>query len=114
MWSDWSTSEVEKHLGEIRSLLGNFFLRVTSKAIQTKVASAPDPKPSLYEISVSGTYQALKELLITLEALGTNVKSSMDNLEVADAIDHIMFCLKQVSTPHYQRILRTLLYHSPG
>lgn len=118
MRSDWSTSEVEKHLAEISSLLGNFFLRVTSKAIQTKVASAPDPKSTLSEIAASGTYPALKELLATLEALGTNVKSSMDNLEVADAIDYIMFCLKQVSAPHppipphCQRILKTLLYYS--
>ena len=120
MRSDWSTSEVEKHLAEISSLLGNFFLRVTSKAIQTKVASAPDPKSTLSEIAASGTYPALKELLATLEALGTNVKSSMDNLEVANAIDYIMFCLKQVSAPHppipphCQRILKTLLYYSPG
>lgn len=94
---DWSTSEAEKHLDEIRSLLGNFFLRVASKAIQTKAASAPDPKPTLSEIAASGTYPALKELLGTLETLGPNVRSSMDKLEVADAIDHIMVCLKQVS-----------------
>ena len=90
---------------------GQFLFARNIQTVQTKV---PDPKPTLSEISASGTYPTLKELLITLEALGTNVKSSMYSLEVADAIDHIMFCVKQVSASHSQRILGTLLYHSPG
>jgi methionyl-tRNA synthetase len=101
--SDWSTEQAEKHLNEIRSLLGNFFLRITSRAIQSRLSSVPNPRPELSEIS-SSTYQPgniihqhNRQVLDTLEQLGSRVKSNLDDLEVAEALEQIVLCLKQVS-----------------
>jgi methionyl-tRNA synthetase len=99
---DWSSEQADKHLDEIRSLLGNFFLRIMSQAIQSKLSLVTDPKPTLSEMS-SSTYlpgdtahEHNRRVLVMLQNLGSSVRSSLECLEVAEALDQIMLCLKQV------------------
>ena len=92
-------SEVEKRLGEIRAI--SFCAQHPNDSNQS-TRSQTDVIRDL-------SFWYIPDAEGTLEALGSNVKSSMYSLEVADAIDHTMFCVKQVSASHSQRILRTLL-----
>ena len=99
---DWSSTQAEKHLNEIRSLLGNFFLRITSRTMQSKLSLVTDPRPTLYEMS-SSTYlpgdtahEHNRQVLDMLKNLGASVRSNLECLEVAEALDQIILCLKQV------------------
>ncbi|KAH7912233.1 tRNA synthetases class I (M)-domain-containing protein [Hygrophoropsis aurantiaca] len=47
---DWSQEQLEKHADEIKSLLGNFFLRITSNAIAARVAQAPVPSKTFADL----------------------------------------------------------------
>jgi hypothetical protein len=38
---DWSQEQLDKHSKEIQSLLGNFFLRITSRKIQSRIDGVP-------------------------------------------------------------------------
>lgn len=103
---DWSTEQAKKHFYEIRSLLGNFLLRTTSGAIQHKISTLSDPIPKLPDISSSSylpddaLHQYNRHVLATLQNLGSNVRSSLDGLKVAEALDQIMLCLKEVRIYH--------------
>jgi hypothetical protein len=61
-----------------------------------------DPRPTLSEIS-SPTYlpgdtvhEHNRQVLVMLKTLGSSVRSNLECLEVAEALDQIMLCLKQV------------------
>ncbi|KZP19418.1 hypothetical protein FIBSPDRAFT_1045598 [Athelia psychrophila] len=100
---DWSPVQAEKHLDEIRSLLGNFFLRITSKAIAGKLNTLSDSAPSLAELA-SASYLAEsgegekhthnREVLASLETLGDTARGYLENMEVAEALDAIVARLK--------------------
>ena len=92
---DWSEEQIDKHRKEIQSLLGNLFLRITSIAIQTRILSV-QPR-TLAEISkdeVEGSPNRL--LLNSLFELPDKFKTSMDNLEVSDALKLIIDVLRMV------------------
>ncbi|EGO28063.1 hypothetical protein SERLADRAFT_462513 [Serpula lacrymans var. lacrymans S7.9] len=98
---DWSHDQLEKHGEEIRSLLGNFFLRITSKAIQSRIASASPL--SVHQLTTQ-TYSGedlLKTgnigVLTSLRELGPTVRKNIGLLEVGDALDAIILCLKQAN-----------------
>ncbi|KAF7975153.1 hypothetical protein HWV62_10325 [Athelia sp. TMB] len=99
---DWSPEQAEKHLDEIRSLLGNFFLRITSKAIAAKLGTLSDPAPSLAALAdpaYLGEAEKEKhlhncEVLTSLDGLSDTVRGHLENTEVAEALDAIIARLK--------------------
>ena len=94
-WPDWSQDQVEKHHKEIQSLLGNFFLRITSQTIQMRMAGAPHL--SLEEIYADEASLALIRTLIqATRELPEKVKRYMDALEMADALGAVMELLRLV------------------
>ncbi|KAF9242666.1 tRNA synthetases class I (M)-domain-containing protein [Melanogaster broomeanus] len=87
---DWSEEQLRKHGDEIRNLLGNYFLRVTSKSIKQRVETA-----SHYLSATSSTSMrkledckpSTNEEIITLvDNLAGLVSGNMRNLEVAEAL----------------------------
>ncbi|KAF9463674.1 tRNA synthetases class I (M)-domain-containing protein [Collybia nuda] len=88
---DWSREQLDKHNKELQSLLGNFFLRVTSKTIHTRMASAPP-------ISIQEVYSEAsspnRALIDAQRALPENVRVSMDSMEVSDALGSIIDLLR--------------------
>lgn len=91
---DWSPEQLEKHADEIRSLLGNFFLRITSKKIQKRVASAPQLTfIQLLDQSLDGPNG---DVLSSLRSLKGRVEQCMEKFEVGDALDAIILVLREV------------------
>jgi methionyl-tRNA synthetase len=102
---DWSTVQADKYLNEIRSLLGNFFMRITSNAIRSRLSSLPEPTPSLTEISSltflpgNTLHEHNRRVLTTLENLGSSVRSRLEGLDVAEALSLVVLCLREVRIP---------------
>ncbi|KAG1818541.1 tRNA synthetases class I (M)-domain-containing protein [Suillus subaureus] len=80
---DWSPEQLEKHADEIRSLLGNFFLRITSRTIRKRVASAPQ-------------FTFVQLLDQSLDGPNGRVEQCMEKFEVGDALDAIILVLREV------------------
>jgi methionyl-tRNA synthetase len=114
---DWSEEQLRKHADEIRNLLGNYFLRMTSKVIKNRVSQAISSTQAqafqslldrlLVHVDLSQTVDtsAYVELepLMTVEAflpflhnVGGAVSHRMKNLEVAEALHAIVQVLRQV------------------
>jgi methionyl-tRNA synthetase len=76
-------------------LLGNFFLRITSRAIQKRVASAPQKLTfaQLLEQSLDGPNG---DVLSSLRTLKGRVKRCMERFEVGEALDAIILVLREV------------------
>ncbi|KAG1727801.1 hypothetical protein EDB19DRAFT_1897479 [Suillus lakei] len=92
---DWSPEQLEKHADEIRSLLGNFFLRITSRTIQKRVASAPQLTfAQLIDRSLDGPNG---EVLSSLRALKGRVEQCMEKFEVGDALDAVILVLREAN-----------------
>ncbi|KAF8802815.1 hypothetical protein BYT27DRAFT_7111528 [Phlegmacium glaucopus] len=86
---DWSEDQVDKHVKEIRSQLGNYFLRITSPklAIRAKEASSLLASHStLHPLNV--------ELKQMVQSLPEKIKERMDALEAGEALDEIMSVLR--------------------
>ena len=94
-FQDWSPEQLEKHSDEIRSLLGNFFLRITSRAIQKRVASVPQQLTfaQLLEQSLDGPNG---DVLSSLHTLKGRVEQCMERFEVGEALDAIVLVLREV------------------
>ncbi|KAK7036436.1 methionyl-tRNA synthetase [Paramarasmius palmivorus] len=92
---DWSHSQVSKHDKEIQALLGNFFMRITSRKISSLVneAIASGLNVNDADPNVKDTYRALEQ---ATRALPAKVAEKLDTLELADAIDEIVEVLKLV------------------
>lgn len=107
--------QAEKHLDEIRSLLGNFFLRITSKAIISKINTLSDPAPSLAELASNNhlaeseqeKHTHNREMLASLKTLSDTARGYLENMEVAEALDAIVARLKLVSPC----LLHSILFH---
>ncbi|KAJ8593478.1 hypothetical protein M405DRAFT_731374 [Rhizopogon salebrosus TDB-379] len=92
---DWSPEQLEKHADEIRSLLGNFFLRITSKTIKKRVASAPRLAfAQLLDQSLDGPNA---DVLSSLRTLKERVERCMEKFEVGEALDAIILVLKEAN-----------------
>ena len=108
---------MRKHADEIRNLLGNFFLRITSKAIRNRVGQVLPAEQDksfqillareLVDVDFSKTIDAsafveldapptIEAFLPLLDNLGGVVSQHMNNLEVADALHAIVQVLRQV------------------
>ncbi|KIM54840.1 hypothetical protein SCLCIDRAFT_135951 [Scleroderma citrinum Foug A] len=115
---DWSEVQLRKHADEIRNLLGNFFLRVTSKAIRNRVSEAlPAAQDKsfqtllarlLVDVDLSKTIDAsayveldapptIEAFLPLLDNVGRVVLHHMKNLEVADGLHAIVQVLRQAN-----------------
>lgn len=93
--TDWSHDQLEKHSREIMSLLGNLYLRITSKKIQKRVED--ETRPSLVDIARRAPEESsLQDLITTVDRLHALVQERMQGLLVADALDDIMLTLQKV------------------
>ncbi|KAI6006466.1 tRNA synthetases class I (M)-domain-containing protein [Pisolithus marmoratus] len=116
---DWSEEQLRKHADEIRNLLGNYFLRMTSRVIKNRVRdaiSAAQDKSfdgllsrQLANVNLSQTLDisAYAELdaprtteafLPLLDNLGGVVSGCMRNLEVAEGLHAIVQVLRYANT----------------
>ncbi|KAG1742256.1 tRNA synthetases class I (M)-domain-containing protein [Suillus paluster] len=92
---DWSPEQLEKHADEIRSLLGNFFLRITSRTIQKRVASAPQfTFAQLLDQPLDGPNG---DVLSSLRTLKGRVEQCIGKFEVGDALDAIILVLREAN-----------------
>ncbi|KAF8642775.1 hypothetical protein AX16_009408 [Volvariella volvacea WC 439] len=86
---DWSRSELNKYQKELRSLLGNFLLRITSPKIQSRIASFT-PSPT----SVIPTSSPIHALIQSTSQLPSQYHSSLSALELSDSVGHIANVLR--------------------
>ncbi|EKM59998.1 uncharacterized protein PHACADRAFT_192397 [Phanerochaete carnosa HHB-10118-sp] len=92
---DWSHSQLEKHFRELMSLLGNTYMRITSKKIMEKVRV----------VSVEQTVEPFSEHMRTIynrllpgdSSIASAVDQEMSRLKIADALEHIMNLLGQAN-----------------
>jgi len=91
---DWSQEQLEKHSREIMSLLGNLYLRITSKKIQQRVES--EERSSVIDIARDAPEGSrIRDLLTAVDGLSILVQKRMQKLLVVDALDDIMLTLQQ-------------------
>ncbi|KAF8622593.1 hypothetical protein AX15_006894 [Amanita polypyramis BW_CC] len=92
---DWSQAQLDKHLKEIQSLLGNFLLRITSDRIK---ASIKDHASDITLEDVFRDKSSPNALVIeAVQTLGDNVTSRLEQKEVADAMEQIVELLRQAN-----------------
>lgn len=73
-------------------MLGNLYLRVTSAKIQSRIED--QERPSIQDLAAS---EVGSKLFSLVKNLAGTVKSDMDKLQVADALDAIVLALQEVS-----------------
>ncbi|CAA7268515.1 unnamed protein product [Cyclocybe aegerita] len=108
--ADWSTEQLEKHHNEIQSLLGNYFLRITSKALRAIVEKAsPDPKeclsaaaqgrhiPPIETPKEEHNWDTNTALLRDVFDLPSKFHACMNNFEAGKALEHIVEVLSQAN-----------------
>ncbi|KAG7447802.1 uncharacterized protein BT62DRAFT_930842 [Guyanagaster necrorhizus] len=83
---DWSDAQVKKETTELRNILGNFLLRVTSSKIRGIIDGARE-KGGVLEPAQDGRYEPLCE---ALKVLPGEVAKDLESLEVSDALKRIM------------------------
>ncbi len=88
---DWSQEQLQKHSREIISLLGNLFMRATSRKIMRKVSQVKRPDVKLISESsmVSPTLRMLK-------TLAPQVDAHLRAFQVTDAIEATVQALSEV------------------
>jgi methionyl-tRNA synthetase len=96
---DWSNEQLQKHSHEIQSLVGNFYLRITSPKITSLVASDP-PLEGDDESFVRDSHPENDTVLSSLSTLAQEVESSLNDLEMSQALEHITSVLRRVSPLH--------------
>lgn len=96
---DWSNSEVEKHARKIASLLGNLFMRITSKTLIERAKSAG--LSGVAAVRSQNHNNVIGFLLDRVAVLGPTVQRKMDSLLIAEALEEIVAVLAQVRLiPH--------------
>lgn len=94
---DWSEVQLTKHTKELQSLLGNFYLRFTSKKVMDRVA-AHEPKESLATIyGALSTDDPLRGLVDITRALPAQVEARLLAMDVTDAVALITEVLKMLN-----------------
>ena len=99
---DWSSYQLNIHLRELSSLLGNTYLRITGKKLQARVDSVESVSAASLIDRLSESSEAailLKTLRDDDQGLARIVDGHMQNLELADALDKIMDTLSKVRQP---------------
>lgn len=92
--TDWSNTEVEKHARKITSLLGNLFMRITSKKLMERAKSAG--LSGVAAIRSNNQDSTVSSLLANVAVLGPTVQQKMGSLWIAEALDEIVTVLAQV------------------
>lgn len=116
---DWSEEQLRKHADEIRNLLGNYFLRMTSRVIKKRVRDAVSVaqdksfrgllSQQLANVDLSKTFdisayaeldtpRTVEAFLPLLDSLGGVVSDCMKNLEVAEGLHAIVQVLRYANT----------------
>ncbi|KAF6748906.1 tRNA synthetases class I (M)-domain-containing protein [Ephemerocybe angulata] len=88
---DWSFEQLENHSKQLQSLLGNYLLRVASARI---TASAAVGRDQLQDGGEAFLHSLNEELFQAATKLPGKVQSSMEALEVADALVEVLDVLK--------------------
>jgi len=92
---DWSSEQLENNAAELESLLGNFYLRITSAAIRRRLPE--DFHSHLREsLEQSLNTESLKEVANRLQRLAFMVDHHLKELRVAEALEAIIHQLKMV------------------
>jgi hypothetical protein len=92
---DWSDVQLNKYRAEIRSYLGNFLLRATSSAIMAPIQKIETRTlENIYKDA--STSDPNREVILQMAKLAPKVKSSLLELEVAEALDSIVSLLRLV------------------
>jgi len=94
---DWSSEQLEKNAAELQSLLGNFYLRITSATIRRRL---PEDfhlhlRESL-QLEQSLNTNCLNEVVNRLQHLASVVDHHLKELRVAEALEAIIHQLKAV------------------
>lgn len=93
--TDWSSEQLEKNAAELQSLLGNFYLRITSAAIRRRLPE--DFYSHLRELlEQSLNTESLKGVAIRLQHLASVVDHHLKELRIAEALEAIIHQLKAV------------------
>ncbi|KAF8165994.1 tRNA synthetases class I (M)-domain-containing protein [Crassisporium funariophilum] len=88
---DWSEEQLDKHVKEAQSQLGNYFLRITSPKIAARAVKA-DSTDATHNAGPG--HELNTELLAMSRSLPGKVAERMDALEAGEALDEIMQVLK--------------------
>ena len=117
--ADWSSKQLLKHRVELQGLLGNFYLRIISEKIAARLPPSHQHVPldraillkqqsrnadlnseatvtAGSENGIGNNAGHLDELRASLTELTKTVDGHLQNLEVADALEAIIACLKIV------------------
>ncbi|KAI9467182.1 tRNA synthetases class I (M)-domain-containing protein [Lactarius psammicola] len=90
---DWSNEQLENNASELQSLLGNFYLRITSAAIRKRL---PEDFQSHSRVTLerSTNIEKLMEAVDPLASLASVVDNHLEELRIAEALDAIISQLK--------------------
>jgi len=86
---DWSSEQLENNFSELQSLLGNFYLRITSAAIRKRL---PEDFQSCSRETLSSDDGRLIE--VPLKNLAAVVDNHLKELRIAEALEAIIYQLK--------------------
>jgi methionyl-tRNA synthetase len=93
--TDWSSEQLENSAAELQSLLGNFYLRITSAVIRRRLPE--DFHSHLREsLEQSMENENLNEVANRLQYLASVVDHHLKELRIAEALDAIIQQLKAV------------------
>lgn len=95
--TDWSSEQLENNAAELQSLLGNFYLRITSAAIRKRLPHDLYAR-SRESLEESRDIENLGEVANPLQHLASVVDYHLKEFRVAEALEAIVHQLKAVST----------------
>lgn len=95
--TDWSNEQLENNAAELQSLLGNFYLRITSAAIQKRLPQDLSSR-SRESLEQSQNTENLKEVANPLQHLASVVDRHLKELRISEALEAIVHQLKAVCT----------------
>jgi methionyl-tRNA synthetase len=95
--TDWSNEQLENNAAELQSLLGNFYLRITSAAIRKRLPQDLYAR-SRELLGESRAIENLGEVANPLQHLASVVDYHLEEFRIAEALEAIVHQLKAVST----------------
>ena len=93
--ADWSNEQLENNAAELQSLLGNFYLRITSAAIRKRLPRDLSSR-SRESLEQSQNMENLKEVANPLQRLASVVDYHLKELHISEALEAIVHQLKAV------------------
>ncbi|TCD62957.1 methionyl-tRNA synthetase [Steccherinum ochraceum] len=95
--TSWDSEQLEKVSKEIASLLGNLYLRITSKSIQTRALQGGDGTTLSSGAEGTGFEGVSQTLVDRLQGLQEQVETNMDGMVVAEALEQITLVLREAN-----------------